>query len=1225
MSNRRYMEFDSTYRNRNCYPCPAEFKTQLTCTKTEEGGTGAQDYIAQAYPTTSWFQAPYAGEDLKAFAGDVGGTDQAVIKIPRSINNQTFTSLWPINWLQGSDPTYLSNFDNLTIVANRAATIAGNGQGQWTSGVRGASMVTPLAAFAGANVPDWDPNFLNDRFIRIQNVVAPVNFSGGTADAPQLGAIALQTGTTDDYFTGALLMRFTTNPLLEPLPNPGSAGPPQIPLLGSLGQAFYYQEITMSTPPPVPLTIGDKLDDGGLAEGYIACIISDSRFVVRLGTVYANADQPTGTFATTAQWPPYAGNVNPFGIVNTVDLTPLASGIALPWDIPTIVTTQRAEYRYCGFVETSIISSYDASTGVATLTTPFLSGGPNAFTPGVGNDFYLIDFNTDPTGYWPQVQQGKPRIFFPGGAAIPNYYSGVFIENITYDVNYSGLLGIQEGKVSSYALENRLLYLDPETKFQRASPSDRGATVVSASTVVFLANSVSSPELPIGSMVTYLVAEINQADGSQGANQLHPFRVALTKPSGNAGTAVVFTSSFDPTGSDPFTGGGPGTAPSLLRLASPIPVRVSIPPWYKNIPLAGFGAYENLYDYWSDQNNLSSLETIPLADGPVSLGGFFGAESLVVRGKSGILPQQALVPFEPFVAEATPLTLPFVIREHSVFNLALAKGGQSYTTTRPGMPAMALISIPNDFIPPFTGMSPVPEQIEGVYTFLNICWVDITAVDHTGGITAFHINTPGYGYTPGTLLYIVQGEGGNMSRQNSTGTAPHPGPNGNYTFQKSPGFGAQVKVITSQFSISVAGGEKLRSIPEPGCAIYMPTYGHGLDDLAAYIPFGDPGGLRPATVYNQAPRVAEYIINFSSTLFDSSETLNQFREYGRVLKDNQYPRRAQNCKVDDQTFPETGVRIIDNVIKSVNNQILIAENISITTGIVNNLQYYAPGTYLGGVWKTITPANVAVEGINDVLWMGMAQGFDLSNFKGRYSIASTEYVNPNLAWLPEFEPLFSADIFPGETVNTDTNVSSVPSRIAFIDHRAPPTTFPGSSSFVAGLMNMSGMATANILQILAFDKDSSYPMNYTGSTVSQNQMVCYEIELISLILPNKPLDNAIGGLIAFYPYLYVELSNVSAPSSGMKGIIYSNNPNANRALFRVGIDDTPTPAISAFIKVDGNGAVQTVKFKPNDNLYFRVYLQNGELYQTQDKDTTPPTPPDVFVQISAEFSIKRLT
>ena len=79
---------------------------------------------------------------------------------------------------------------------------------------------------------------------------------------------------------------------------------------------------------------------------------------------------------------------------------------------------------------------------------------------------------------------------------------------------------------------------------------------------------------------------------------------------------------------------------------------------------------------------------------------------------------------------------------------------------------------------------------------------------------------------------------------------------------------------------------------------------------------------------------------------------------------------------------------------------------------------------------------------------------------------------------------------------------------------------------------------------------------------------------LSLILPNLPLDNNIGGLIAFYPYVYVELSNVSDPNAGIKGVLYSNNPNAQRALFRVGITDTPTPLISSFIKVAGNRSVQ---------------------------------------------------
>ena len=99
---------------------------------------------------------------------------------------------------------------------------------------------------------------------------------------------------------------------------------------------------------------------------------------------------------------------------------------------------------------------------------------------------------------------------------------------------------------------------------------------------------------------------------------------------------------------------------------------------------------------------------------------------------------------------------------------------------------------------------------------------------------------------------------------------------------------------------------------------------------------------------------------------------------------------------------------------------------------------------------------------------------------------------------------------------------------------------------------------------------------------------------------------------------------MTSPSSGNLGIIYSNNPNSNKALFRVNIDDTSTPVISKFIKLDGDGTVQTIKFKPNDNLRFRVYLYNGELFETDQQDTPPPLPPDFFVQISAEFGIRRL-
>lgn len=182
----------------------------------------------------------------------------------------------------------------------------------------------------------------------------------------------------------------------------------------------------------------------------------------------------------------------------------------------------------------------------------------------------------------------------------------------------------------------------------------------------------------------------------------------------------------------------------------------------------------------------------------------------------------------------------------------------------------------------------------------------------------------------------------------------------------------------------------------------------------------------------------------------------------------------------------------------------------------------------------------------------------------------------------------------------------------------------GEPIYVSGdcFTNM-GYLKNQVIEILPYLKDNEFPLNYTGSTVSQNQMVCYEIKLVSLILPNIPLKNTIGGIIAFYPYIYVEFSNKIDPNSGNKGVIYSNNPNASRALFKVSIQDTNNPEKTSFIKLKGDG-VQTIKFKPNDYLYFRVFLNDGTLFETSKPDNSPPLPPDFFVQISAEFEIRRL-
>lgn len=167
--------------------------------------------------------------------------------------------------------------------------------------------------------------------------------------------------------------------------------------------------------------------------------------------------------------------------------------------------------------------------------------------------------------------------------------------------------------------------------------------------------------------------------------------------------------------------------------------------------------------------------------------------------------------------------------------------------------------------------------------------------------------------------------------------------------------------------------------------------------------------------------------------------------------------------------------------------------------------------------------------------------------------------------------------------------------------------------------------STNNFFINTFSYDNLYPFVYTGSTISQQEMVCYELQLLNLRLPNQLLETGNGSRIAFYPYVYVELSNVSGPSSGNRNAIYSNNPNATKATFRAVINDTSQPEFATYITVDGGGMVCTLKFKPNDNLYFSVRLPNGDLYKTIVPEFYSPSIPNPLIQISAMFAMRRVT
>jgi hypothetical protein len=181
-------------------------------------------------------------------------------------------------------------------------------------------------------------------------------------------------------------------------------------------------------------------------------------------------------------------------------------------------------------------------------------------------------------------------------------------------------------------------------------------------------------------------------------------------------------------------------------------------------------------------------------------------------------------------------------------------------------------------------------------------------------------------------------------------------------------------------------------------------------------------------------------------------------------------------------------------------------------------------------------------------------------------------------------------------------------------------------SITSGIVSpgFSRSIAVNPFTIEMFSYDNAVPLNYTGSTVSQQEMVCYEIKLISLTLPNQTLDAGFGSRITYYPNVYVEFTNVSAASSGNTGIIYSNNPNSVKKLFTAAIDDVPNPINSTFLKIDGDGMTQTIKFKPNDALAFSVTLPSGQEFKTHINDNLSPLPPNALIQVRAIFSIRRL-
>lgn len=127
------------------------------------------------------------------------------------------------------------------------------------------------------------------------------------------------------------------------------------------------------------------------------------------------------------------------------------------------------------------------------------------------------------------------------------------------------------------------------------------------------------------------------------------------------------------------------------------------------------------------------------------------------------------------------------------------------------------------------------------------------------------------------------------------------------------------------------------------------------------------------------------------------------------------------------------------------------------------------------------------------------------------------------------------------------------------------------------------------IEILIYD---TFSTGLNMPLISYKQPLCYEVVLTHLILPNQPVFG-FDVLPTFFPYLLVELYNTSITGSNV-GILYSNNPNTEKVTFFCPVGNPKNPLIVSYLIVLSSSQVQTIKWTPTDNFYFRVLLPNGQ-------------------------------
>lgn len=185
-----------------------------------------------------------------------------------------------------------------------------------------------------------------------------------------------------------------------------------------------------------------------------------------------------------------------------------------------------------------------------------------------------------------------------------------------------------------------------------------------------------------------------------------------------------------------------------------------------------------------------------------------------------------------------------------------------------------------------------------------------------------------------------------------------------------------------------------------------------------------------------------------------------------------------------------------------------------------------------------------------------------------------------------------------------------------------------NATLAAGVITLTFLSSADLsvisvsdeIGILFFSYENNKSMDYIEPTREtqwndRGQVQIYNMQLLSMQIPNKVFANHPGGYPINYPYFFVDIINRDTMERN-DNTLYSNNPNLNRATFVCPVLDISTPAFSSFTKLDGSGMYVPFSIKSHDTLEVVVRTPDGNIVQLAESDTLPPTAPNENLQVS---------